>query len=471
MIYNKIIEVLKNHNDSSLTKDTAIAITHHYGMLNKGMIALTVKYRKASDLSTFYGKFSAPNRKADITLTNLDEYGDPTVFANKELASNHIICMEHSEPSEIAQAIAFIRNDRVYLVAAGKAKDCVDPIPVSFDNFPLYPTEVIPVAKFKTKKGHSIVVLDYKNKELNNLIQKVADNTPINVLGFYSIPGRNGPIRKQSFAIWSQLSELYGCLTYNEIYEKEGINKLMVPVDMRGDSSFRKIGDMAKHHGVKDDGTPAWKKVGESWKKTPMAEYRQKCGADATIHEKGCQRLSKSLFPEESFMDFKVDHYAAISRQISIETHTYSPEEGWKEYGWLWKRNKGGYTTYLVDDMMYTFETAKLRAHVESHGKPEFKEVYVSPEKTLQVVEGNYHVNINDAHDTRTGMGKYGFFISLEEAARLAERVDPVLHAYVHDVALRAEAYKKLDDNAQGSKRRWVDRMVRKSEELKQRGA
>ncbi|MGL5963571.1 MAG: hypothetical protein ACRCZ2_04150 [Fusobacteriaceae bacterium] len=471
MIYNEVINALKKHNDDSMINLIAIATTHHYGMEGKHMVAFTTKYRRDTGQVNGFGEFIVPGSKNDIALTAIDEYGDLIKCHNGYPSTRHRINIESSEPSKSNEATAYVRDETVYLVSA-KNQDHDTPIQLrAFDSYPLYPTGEIPNATYKTKPGCSLVVLDYESKGLNKLIQKKADDTLTDSIGFYSIPGKFGPIPQQSYNIWSLLSELYGCMTYNEIYEKEGIEQLMVPVDMRGEGKYRKIGDMAKHKAVKDDGSPVWTKKDGKWVKCKLAVHRQKCGADATIHQKGCSRLAKSLFPELDFIDFKVDHYAAHSKQISIETYTYNPEEGWKEYGWLWKRNKGGYTAYIVDDLIYLFKTSKLRAYIEAYGKPEFEEIEVSLNNKFMKVKGNYHVNTADNNDARTGMGKYGFFISLEDAAGLAERIDPILHAYVHDVERRSEEYRKLDKGMSEGKRGWLNRMVCKSEEFRQRGA
>lgn len=475
MIYKSTIEDLTQHSDDTTTQ-VAIAINHHYSTIGKKKIALTTAYRHAHDLKNNRGKHKAPGFEVDITLTNLDEYGEPTYGSGKEYASNGCIVMEHSKPSAAAHAIAVVRGPTVYLCHPTFTGSDTELLTEAFDSFPFNPMEELHETKFKTKPGRSLVVLSYNHDEINEFIRKEIANLETGMLG-NMVKFENGFWKPSTYlAIWSTMSELYTCILLNEQLRDKGSTLVWLPVNMRGECSNKKIGDLKGKIARWADGKPRKKRKGSKENMELYVEV-QMGGADLTLHRLGSTRFHNEPWPTLANLDVKLDHYAAQSNRIFVETHVYSEEQGFEKSGWLWKRNKKEqenkiptYITYQVDNLLYTFKIEDLVKEVNDEGTPTFEEYTDIHGRPARRVMGRFNVNTADTHCTRTGMGKYGFYITLDKAHALATRIDDVLPAMLHDVEIRSDAYFDIEpeDEYPTTKQKWVRRMVQKSKECRQ---
>lgn len=449
----------------------SIAINHHHAKTNNPWLAVPVKYRFKTDLAHNISRHKAPGYHVEITMTRIDEFGDPTCLNGKEYTSNYCLNRDTSTPSQATNIFISVKDDMVYLTTKGSLKP--------FSIFPLYPIGDIHEQKFKTKKGCSVVVLSLNHDEINDIIRAEIEELETGMLG-NMVKFENGFWKPSTYlSIWSTLSELYTCILLNEQLRDKGSTLVWLPTNMRGEHKNKKIGDMKGKIARWPDGNPR-KMRNDNKKNMPLHVQVQLEGADLTLHRLGCERFSKDTWPTLAKLDVKLDHYAATSNRIFVETHVYSEEKGFEKSGWLWKRNDKEkddntpiYITYQVDEKLYTFKLEDLVKEVNDEGTPQFEEYTDIHGRTARKVMGRFSVNTADTHCTRTGMGKYGFYITLDRSNALAKRIDDVLPAMLHDVAIRADSYFKIDpeDDYPTTKQKWVHRMVRKSEELKQRGA
>lgn len=444
----------------------AIAINHHQAGEKNPWLAVPVKYRFKTDLKNNISKHKAPGFHVEITMTRIDEYGDPTCFNGKEYTSNYCLNRDTSIPSQATNIFISVKDDMVSLTMKGSM--------APFSTFPLYPTGDINEQKFKTKKGCSVVVLSLNHDEVNAIIQEEIDKLSTGVQGDMVRYYKGKWIPSKYLAIWSILSEYRTCQKLNEVLKSKKSDMVWIPTNLRGESKKTKIGDLRGKFAMKEDGSYRKQCVNGKWVKMPLYVYMQRCGADLTMHRIGSERLSKDTYKDEAWLDVKLDHYAGKSNRISIETHLYKEGTGWEKTGWLWKRTNPGvpvYITYQVDDKLFTFRIEDLVKAVEADGPPEFEEFKNLQGKIFKKPKGNFHVNTSDDNDERTGAGKYGFYITLDKAATLASRTYDVLPSCLHDVALRADEYRTIEGEGIANTRdEWITRMVHLDTQ-QQRGA